>query len=291
MKVFVSHATLDDTQVTRLHDLMQAAGLDPWVDHKDKLTPGTMWDDEIQAALNDSAAGVVVLSPDSANRREVMNEWSYLIDLTTPIYVALLADVPIKDYPYRLKRIQRADLTRDFEKGAQDLIAAILGKKKLDGDALPATSATISGVDFPRSLLDLAMIGRDGDRRDVEGYLAAYRVTLIKGLGGLGKTRLAADIAANSTFRDGVVWHRVKATSKATDLTNAIRAHLGLSADVSDDDVWNAVGRRQILIVVDNAEDCTDPDERQRYLGLFEQYDLSGGSRILVTSREQWKEM
>ncbi len=122
--LFVSHATTDDAVVTRIHDQLEAAGLNAWVDHKDIHAPMD-WETAIQEALNTCAAGLYVLSPRSANRDEIRPEIRTLIALGKPLYIALIEHMPPQQFPYRLRTIQYVDLTKDFAAGMATLIASL----------------------------------------------------------------------------------------------------------------------------------------------------------------------
>ena len=65
-------------------------------------------------------------------------------------------------------------------------------------------------------------------------------------------------------------------------LTEQIREHLTLDRASSDNVTWAALAKRQTLIVLDNAEDCTTPKAYAQRLATL---DLAGGTRALMTSR------
>ena len=64
--------------------------------------------------------------------------------------------------------------------------------------------------------------------------------------------------------------------------------HLQLDESYNDGAVWTELAHKQVLIVLDNAEDCKD---RPAYAQRIKQLDIRGGSRILMTSRYQWREV
>ena len=287
--LFVSHSSKDDDAVTRLHDALTVAGIDAWVDHKDIL-PGHNFDTSVQNALNACDAGLLALSPDSAIAEACLAECWFLLNQKKPLYVALIRPVSPQKYPWRLGVIQYADLTRDFDAGVRSLSAAVLGRRPLDPHAATtATAPRLSGPRFPFWQLDLPLIGRDDALAAVQAALAdRQRGAAILGVGGVGKTRLAAEIAMRNTFADGAVWHDIRDYTALTDLTLLLRDHLGLDLTTPEDAVWAEVGRRQVLIVLDNAEDCRQP---QAYAARLNALDTSGGSRVLVTSRRAWPEL
>ncbi len=287
--VFISHATDDDATITRIHDALTAAGINTWVDHLDGINPGDHWGREIHTAANDCINGLFVLSPKSAKSAYCEAEWTRVLALGKLLYIALIEPVPTRDFPLRLGTIQYADLTRDFGGGMAELIRAITGRRTLDPAAATTGQARHVSGNFPRWHLDLPLIGRDADLGDVRADLAdGSRAAVILGLGGVGKTRLAAEIVNTSDFKDGVVWHTIDPHTTADDLTLAIRDHLGLGVTSEADATWAALGKRRTLLVLDNAEDCAQP---AAYAARLNALDRAGGTRVLLTSRNQWREL
>ncbi len=59
-KIFISHASEDDTDTDRVAAALQAAGFDTWVDHQHGIKPGMPnWDRAIRAALPECTAAVL----------------------------------------------------------------------------------------------------------------------------------------------------------------------------------------------------------------------------------------
>src|SRR5688500_12385243 len=113
--IFISHATKDDDTVTRIHDALKPA-CEVWVDHVRLKPPIDNWRTEIQSALRDAHAGILVLSRNSVGRPEIVAEWTYLLNISTPLYVAKIDDVPVADIEYRLHIVQWIDLSKDWDK-------------------------------------------------------------------------------------------------------------------------------------------------------------------------------
>jgi predicted ATPase len=157
----------------------------------------------------------------------------------------------------------------------------------------PARSTPHDGIsgNFPYAYLDLPIVGRDTELTQVMDALNAQtRVTLIRGFGGMGKTRLAAEVVdkLKASFADGVIWHAISASSTLSKLTEDIRDHLGMDNLSQEDTIWAAMSRKAVLLVLDNAEDC---HERKAYADRVHAVDLRGGTRILMTSRSLWTEL
>lgn len=109
------------------------------------------------------------------------------------------------------------------------------------------------------------------------------------GIGGVGKSRLAAEVARSGKFADGVVWHEITPTSTVEDLTNLIVDRIGADRETPADDVWRALNKMNVLLVLDNAEDCTNTTERANYVKRLR--GIRGDTRVLMTSRERWHEL
>ncbi|MBE2271251.1 MAG: TIR domain-containing protein, partial [Anaerolinea sp.] len=283
--LFVSHATTDDLVVSTRHDRLEAAGIPAWVDHEDIL-PGMDWETEIQTALTACNAGLYILSPRSANRNEIRPELRTILALDKRLYVALIEPVPREQFPYRLRTIQYADLSKDFEAGLSALIAAIKGERPLD-PAAPTTLTEfhLTGSIDPR-LTRIEMSGRDADLARVTGLLS-QGVTSVLGVGGLGKSRLAAEVVLKDEWADGAVWHVCSEFSTAEEALALLREHCALPVTASRRDVLVAVHGRKLIVVLDNAE-SVEPGTRQAdYVKLAN--DLhQAGARVLITGRVEW---
>jgi hypothetical protein len=98
--VFISHASEDNDAAKRLHDALESAGLNAWIDVND-IAPGENWSQAIQSALNACDAGLLALSPASAASEECEAEYRHLLKRTR-LYVALIEPVPPEQFPWRL---------------------------------------------------------------------------------------------------------------------------------------------------------------------------------------------
>ncbi|GAB5493867.1 MAG: hypothetical protein Phog2KO_40820 [Phototrophicaceae bacterium] len=286
--LFISHSTQDDAIVSQIHDLLEASGINVWVDHEDGINASNNWAKEIDLAVNSCQAGLLVMSNESVASDYVRAEWQRILARGLILYTVMIDTIPLEEMPIILSTIQYIDLRTEFDTGINGLIKAVKGKNRLENTDVPKTSVlSITGT-FPRSYLDIPLIGRDKDLSEIQRDLGDNRMVSILGLGGLGKTRLAVEIAVKTTFRDGIIWHTISPYSTITELTASIREHLKLDESYNDGAVWRELAHKQVLIVLDNAEDCKD---RPAYAQAIKQVDISGGSRILMTSRYQWREV
>ncbi|MCO6004527.1 LuxR C-terminal-related transcriptional regulator [Actinoallomurus purpureus] len=130
-------------------------------------------------------------------------------------------------------------------------------------------------------------VGRQREVADIKGMFAGSRLVTLTGVGGVGKTRLALQVAGrlDHAFPDGV---RFVGLAKLTDpgvLVHVLAAALGLRDEIGQWDpsaLADRLSDRQLLIVLDNCEHLIDA------CALLVGAILRGaaGVRVLATSRE-----
>ncbi|MBE1533882.1 BTAD domain-containing putative transcriptional regulator [Actinomadura algeriensis] len=152
---------------------------------------------------------------------------------------------------------------------------------------LDARSAPRSNLPVPPT----ALIGRAGAVADVRARLGTDRLVTLTGPGGVGKTRLAVEVASGlaDAFADGVWLVELAALDRAAvpDPADAVTAVL----DVHDapggpgtpvDRLAAALAGRRLLLVLDNCEHVVE-----QAAGLAERLlRRVPGLRVLATSRE-----
>ena len=157
-----------------------------------------------------------------------------------------------------------------------DLIA--LGKRRLRDIAKPVEVSQVraSGLrtDFPPlKTLDAtpgnlrppttSFIGRESDLAEVDEALKAHRLVTLTGVGGVGKTRLATEVARRSApnFPDGVWVFELAAVTDPASVPDAVAAVLGITqqpAKTVGESVAAALEGRVRLMVFDNCEHVLD---------------------------------
>ncbi len=286
-KIFVSHATKDDEIVTRLHDALEAkTGHDLWVDHRDLKPPKSNWRKAIHEALQTCDAGLVVLSRNAVQRDEVVAEWNYLLNVQRQLYVAKLDDVPIEDVDYRLHIVQWVDLSRDLEAGIAALAAFMRGERPPE-DAPLVLARPVTGV-IDLRLTRIPISGRDQDISQVEALLRKGPTSIL-GVGGLGKSRLAAEIVMHSPDVQGAIWHTSSDVSHAYEVLELLRDHFGLEATASRQETLAPLRTHHRLIVIDNIESLRET-EHPEYVRLIEEL-CAAGAQVLLTGRTEWDEI
>jgi predicted ATPase/class 3 adenylate cyclase len=132
-----------------------------------------------------------------------------------------------------------------------------------------------------------SLIGRDTEVSDVEAAVRSHRLVTLTGVGGVGKTRLALEVAAHlaDEFPDGVWVFELAAVAEPAVVPDAVAAVLGITQQPGKsvgESVAAALEGRVRLLVFDNCEHVLDAaaDLIEAILGQ------SATVRILATSRE-----
>ncbi len=286
--IFVSHATADNDIVFRIHDQLEAAtGKNLWLDRRD-LKPGDNWQDAIDAALRDCESLLLVLSRNSANRPEVTAEWRDALLRERDVYIAVIDDIPATDIPARLRLITWVDLQTDWDGGIAALAAAIQGEATPPGAPVTTVRPVTGKID--RRLTTIPISGRDADLIEIQRLLKRGP-TAILGVGGLGKSRLAAEIVVNGDGIGGAIWHTVSDISRADEVLELLREHFNLNPTTSRTDTLAQLKPNKRLIVLDNAEDVKPDDPRRAdYVALVDDL-VNVGALLLFTSRVEWDDI
>ena len=153
----------------------------------------------------------------------------------------------------------------------------------VEGTAAGTAAAGVHG--FPVALT--SFVGREQAAREVADLLDEYRLVTVTGPGGVGKTRLAGEVArlVAARFADGA-WLAELAPVRDSARVAAvvavaleIREQQGMPAAEA---VVRVLGRRQLLVVLDNCEHVIGA-AAQLCAGLLQACD---DVRVLATSRE-----
>jgi class 3 adenylate cyclase len=132
-----------------------------------------------------------------------------------------------------------------------------------------------------------SLIGRDAELAEVEAAVRAHRIVTLTGMGGVGKTRLALEVATRlaDEFPDGVWVFELAAVSDPAAVPDAVAAVLGITQQPGKsmrESVAAALEGRVRLLVFDNCEHVLDAAA-----DLVEAIRRQSETvRILATSRE-----
>ncbi|MGD9894185.1 MAG: AAA family ATPase, partial [Dehalococcoidia bacterium] len=128
-------------------------------------------------------------------------------------------------------------------------------------DSATITSDPEPGVGLPVPLT--SFVGRQWERATTKRLLAITRLLTLTGAGGIGKTRLALEVAREVApyYRDGVHWVDLSALGDGAGVMPAIAAALGLRDNLDRtmlDVVRDALRSHEALLVLDNCEHLLD---------------------------------
>ena len=132
-----------------------------------------------------------------------------------------------------------------------------------------------------------SFIGRESEVAEVQAAVKAHRLVTLTGVGGVGKTRLALEVAARlaDEFPDGVWFFELAAVTDPAAVPDAVAAVLGITQQPGKtvtESVASALEGRSRLLVFDNCEHVVDgvADLVEAILAA------SATVTILATSRE-----
>lgn len=161
---------------------------------------------------------------------------------------------------------------------------------QLMAEGLPSEFPALRSVDprignLPEQLT--SFVGRDQLVVDVADLVRSNRLVTLGGAGGVGKTRLALEVAAGlaAEFPDGVWVVELAAVGDANSVTAVIATTLGILPRGDDDlidTVADVLSNRRALVVIDNCEHVLPAVAA----AIGEILARPGSVRILATSRE-----
>jgi hypothetical protein len=132
-----------------------------------------------------------------------------------------------------------------------------------------------------------SFIGRESEVEEVKEALNEHRLVTLTGVGGVGKTRLATEVASRLTdeFPDGVWFFELAAVADPAAVPDAVAAVLGITQQPGktvSESVATALEGRTRLLVIDNCEHVHDAAA-----DLVETIVTQSATvKVLATSRE-----
>ena len=153
----------------------------------------------------------------------------------------------------------------------------------VEGAAAVTAAGGVHG--FPAVLT--SFVGRDGPVREVAGLLEEYRLVTVTGPGGVGKTRLAGEVArpVAGRFADGAWLAELAPVGDPAQVPAVVAAALGVREQPGvpvAEAVARVLARQQLLLVLDNCEHVIGA-AAELCAGLLAACD---DVRVLATSRE-----
>jgi predicted ATPase/DNA-binding SARP family transcriptional activator/class 3 adenylate cyclase len=164
-----------------------------------------------------------------------------------------------------------------------------LGHPQLPAGFPPLRSPGARRSNLPAALTPF--VGRAAELEDLVHLLGSARLVTLTGVGGAGKTRLAAEAAARTTedFPDGVWLVELGPLRDPSLVVAEVTAAVGLEAcglarvdGASDDFLCDQLRTRRLLLVLDNCEHLIEPVARLAHAILARCPDVT----VVATSRE-----
>lgn len=149
--------------------------------------------------------------------------------------------------------------------------------------SLPPRALVALTVNLPQK--ESEFVGREEELGEVRALLASSRVVTVVGPAGVGKTRLAIELAIEGSARDGACFVALAQVTEPALLGVAVAEALGVDVGTSPDAVGpivDALAVRPTLLVLDNCEHLADAAS-----DLVDAVTARcRAARVLATSRE-----
>lgn len=144
LKIFLSYASSDRSQVQKLYEHLVGLETDPWLD-VENLLPGQDWKMEIQKALDDADVILLCLSKQSVSKEGyVQKEMRLALDRGLEMPEGEIFLIPARleecELPFRLRDYQWVDLFT--EGGVRKLIKSL----NLRAERVGAKSLSVDGI-------------------------------------------------------------------------------------------------------------------------------------------------
>jgi predicted ATPase/DNA-binding winged helix-turn-helix (wHTH) protein len=148
---------------------------------------------------------------------------------------------------------------------------------------LPARDK-IESTNLPSPLTTL--LGRDSELRELRQLITTNRLTTITGPGGIGKTRLAIEVARQllPPFSGGVHFIEMAMIGEEIDVWPALVRTFGVDATEVGlaDELRRALQNQRLLIIIDSCEHLTEPIA----MAVETLLQIGEGLHICITSQE-----
>jgi tetratricopeptide (TPR) repeat protein len=271
---FISHQHADSDWARRLTNALEARGLKVWLD-RDRLLPGDILVEELQKAIEQCAAVVVGISPESVASPWVLQETSAAIELSLRSKVRVIPCVLREaEMPSFLASRVRVDFRNesDFDGAVESLVRAISGKAA--ASLVPEPVVQISRMLLPPPYPKPVLVGRDQVVQQVREALLAQDPTgprALQGMPGVGKTAIALAVAFDDVirvrFNQDVIWVQLGRQPDLLGLLGEIGGRLGIAGSEIAEltsvrerhlRIREGLASRPVLVIIDDAWSLED---------------------------------
>jgi predicted ATPase/class 3 adenylate cyclase len=165
----------------------------------------------------------------------------------------------------------------------EDVFQVLHSRLRRDFPALRSMESTPNNL--PQQTT--SFVGRVNELADLKRLFAGTRVLTLVGPGGIGKTRLSLQLAADvmESFPDGVWWVELAGVSSPALVPNAVAQALGLTEEAGTsltETICKHADGRSMLLLLDNCEHVLAPSATL----VDRLIRAAPGVRIVATSRE-----
>ena len=292
-RVFLSYARGDDEPfVKRLYGDLVKAGFTVWFDRESLMSRGLNFHQEIKDAIRTEVDRVVYVSgPKAALSAYVREEWQFALECDHVVVTPILRLGDYEHVPGELSLLHCGDFRDDanYLAALAKLIASLRQPNPKLGAlfAVPNLPPNFLGrPDLMRRVRDALLV----DLQKPQVITGADARVGMQGMGGIGKSVLAAALARNREVRqcypDGVVW--IATGQKLTD-DDLLKRQRDLARHLGGDDTFASLAQGQgvlrqllaakaVLLVLDDVWRAADAQA----------FDVLGPRcRMLVTTRDK----
>lgn len=299
--VFLSYARADDDPdhddadksfMRRLHNALMDAGFDVWWDRVRLPSRGEGFTWEIEEAIRACERFVLIAGPKAKESPYVKAEWQFALAECKPITPALRVGDDYSVIPPEVAGVNAIDCrpTRTESAAFNDLISHLRDDALPLGDKVGVKALPHGHVNraapFNAAREALMADAIQGAGVGVTVISAPQKAVAVYGMGGIGKSTLAAALAGDCGvrrhFRDGVIWLEVGQTPTIASLQASVGVHFGDSRDNYQDESGGKLSLSRILrdktalLVLDDVWDHQ----------LVERFPVNDTAcRLLITTR------
>lgn len=287
--VFLSYARAENEPLAReLYQRLSAGGLAVWWDRECLPSRSLTFLQEIRLAVQDAKRTVVIVDGPACRSEYVQAEWQYALAAGKPV-VPLLRLESYDGLPPELAGLHCPDFRPE-----RPLDTAVNELLRLLADEVPPLGRLLGEMpDIPphyqprvSTTTCLAAEVMRGRNNPVT-ITGAQRITVLHGMGGSGKSVLAAALARSTAtrqaFGDGIVWLTPDADAHPDgllrglgDLLGGISQNWQAQADCVDG-VRELLSGRRVLVLIDNVSRVELVEPLINALGV--------DTRVVVTTR------